>query len=166
MAPVQSATTTTSELIATRARQLQKREEDLDNVKKRVKEARFASAQDFEKRHGRTIKNFDFKHGDLVLVRNSRIEMTWDRKAKPRWFGPMIVVRRHAGGAYQLAELDGAVSASRFAAFRVIPYYPRKNIDIPTDDFLVYPDSIVLEAVDDNATPAVPPDDDSGEDSD
>jgi hypothetical protein len=92
--------------------------------------------------------------------------MTWDRKAKPRWFGPMIVVKRHAGGAYQLAELDGAVSASRFAAFRVIPYYLRKNIDIPTDDFLVYPDSIVLEAMDDNATPAVPPDDDSGEDSD
>jgi hypothetical protein len=78
----------------------------------------------------------------------------------------MIVVKRHAGGAYQLAELDGAVSATRFAAFRVIPYYPRKKINIPDDDFFVYPDPIVLEAVDDNVTSAVPPDDDTGEHSD
>jgi hypothetical protein len=31
------------------------------------------------------------------------------------------------GGSYMLAELDGAISKLRFAAFRVIPYYLRCN---------------------------------------
>ena len=43
----------------------------------------------------------------------------------------MVVVRRTRGGAYILAELDGAVSRLRFAAFRVIPYAPRDIKRIP-----------------------------------
>jgi hypothetical protein len=152
MVPTQDKMTT-PELIAIRARQLQKRQQDLDDVKKRVLKARFASAKDFEKKHGRTIKNFDFQQGDLVLVRNSRIEMSMDRKAKPRWFGPMVVVKRHSGGAYQLAELDGAVSTTRFAAFRVVPYYPRKAINITNADFFVFPEPVVLQGIDEMTKP-------------
>ena len=37
----------------------------------------------------------------------------------------MWVVRCTTGGAYVLAELDGAESKTRYAAFRVIPYYVR-----------------------------------------
>jgi hypothetical protein len=166
MAPAQTSTLTTAELLALRARQLQKREEDLDDLVKRVVKARFASAKDFERRHASTIKDFNFGKGDLVLVRNSRIEMSWDRKAKPRWFGPMIVVKRHTGGAYQLSELDGAVSATRFAAFRVVPYYPRKAIDIPNDDFFAMPETTILETVDTDDRPGAPADEDMDEDSD
>lgn len=166
MAPAQTKTLTTAELLALRARQLQKREEDLDDIKKRVVKARFASAKDFEKRHASTIKDFNFGKGDMVLVRNSRIEMSWDRKAKPRWFGPMIVVKRHTGGAYQLSELDGAVSATRFAAFRVVPYYPRKAIDIPNDDFFVLPETTVLDTIDSHDHPSQLADDEADEDSD
>ena len=39
----------------------------------------------------------------------------------------MWVVRRTTGGAYILAELDGAESKTRYAAFRVIPYYARDD---------------------------------------
>jgi hypothetical protein len=39
----------------------------------------------------------------------------------------MIVVRRTKGGSYLLAEFDGAVSKLRYAAFRIIPYYPRSE---------------------------------------
>ena len=46
----------------------------------------------------------------------------------------MVVVRRTKGGAYILAELDGTVSATKYAAFRVIPYFPRTNISIPEVD--------------------------------
>ena len=37
----------------------------------------------------------------------------------------MVVLRRTTGGSYLLAELDGAVSRLRYAAFRLIPYYSR-----------------------------------------
>ena len=36
----------------------------------------------------------------------------------------MIVVRRTQGGAYILAEMDGAVSRLCYAAFRLLPYLP------------------------------------------
>jgi hypothetical protein len=35
----------------------------------------------------------------------------------------MVIVRQTSHGAYIPAELDGAVSKLRFAAFRVIPYH-------------------------------------------
>ena len=37
----------------------------------------------------------------------------------------MVVLRWTTGGSYLLAELDGAVSRLCYAAFRLIPYYPR-----------------------------------------
>ena len=77
------------------------------------------------------MKDFDFERGDLVLYRNTRVEKEASRKSKPRYLGPMVVVRRTKGGAYVLAELDGTVSFTRFAAFRIIPYFPRTNIVIP-----------------------------------
>jgi hypothetical protein len=57
--------------------------------------------------------------------------MELNRKTKPRFFGPMVVVRRNRGGAYILAELDGAVSKLSYAAFRVIPYHARSRATIP-----------------------------------
>jgi len=165
MSPSPADTMTTEELIAVRTQQLLKREEDLEDIKQRVRKARFASAKDFEKRHARTIKDYHFKTGDLVLVHNSRVEMTWDRKAKPRWFGPMIVAKRHPGGTYQLAELDGAISTTRFAAFRLNPYYPRKSVQIP-DDFFVNPINISVDTSDMAPDPPAPPPEDDDMDSD
>ena len=37
----------------------------------------------------------------------------------------MVVLRRTTSRSYLLAELDGAVSRLRYAAFRLIPYYSR-----------------------------------------
>ena len=52
-------------------------------------------------------------------------------KTKPRYCGPMLVIRRTRNGAYRLAKLDGAVSKLRYAAFRVVPYHARSCSSIP-----------------------------------
>ena len=46
----------------------------------------------------------------------------------------MVVLRWTTGGSYLLAELDGAVSRLRYAAFHLIPYYPRLSSAIHVTD--------------------------------
>ena len=48
----------------------------------------------------------------------------------------MVVVHRMAGGAYILAELDGAISQLCYAAFHVVPYFPCSLDNLPVDSIL------------------------------
>ena len=43
----------------------------------------------------------------------------------------MVVLRKTRNGAYRLAELDGAISKLRYAAFRLVPYFARSCSSIP-----------------------------------
>jgi hypothetical protein len=122
--PEQGAFNTT-DLMVWCAHQLQKRLEDLNTIKDKVvcARTRYKSIRDFEQRFRMTIKNYNFVPGVLVLVCNSKVEYKLSKKTKPWYLGPMIVVRCTKGGSDLLAELDGAVSKLRYAAFRIIPYY-------------------------------------------
>ena len=118
----------TPELLALRARALQKREEDLAEIGRRIKKSRLGSIAAWEKLHKSHIVDFHCTPGDLVLIRNKRVEMEMDRKTKPRYYGPMVVVSRGRNGAYTLGELDGSLSRNTYAAARIIPYYPRTHV--------------------------------------
>jgi hypothetical protein len=85
----------------------------------------------FEEKYIRTIKDFDFKRGDLVLMWNTAIEKSLNRKMKPRYLGQLIVLSRNRGGAYILCELDGSVLRNTVAVFQLVPYFARKSIDLP-----------------------------------
>ena len=138
MVPLQSEMMT-MELIALRAQQLEKRQDDLTEIHDCVLRACFASIRQFEKHYTHSIKMYKFTTGNLILVQNSHVEMSLDRKTKPRWIGPMVVVRQTKGGSYVLSELDGSVSKLCFTAFHVILYHARKHIAIDPESFFKYP---------------------------
>jgi hypothetical protein len=120
----------TEELIAQRALQLMRREKDVQQVADLLVKKRLARKLVYDKAHAHCVQPQDFEAGDLVLVRNSAIEMEVSKKFKPRWFGPMVVVRKSTGGGYVLAELDGSVSKLRYAAARLLPYFARAKLSV------------------------------------
>ena len=131
LAPTQDFGISTEDLVSIRARQLAKRPDDLELMQDKVTAARRKYLQRFAELNSSRTIDFDFEKGALILIRNSRIEESLDRKTKPRYYGPLVVVRKTTGGSYIVAELDGAQSQLRVAAFRVVPYYARFQTDIP-----------------------------------
>ena len=107
----------TADLIAIHTRQLKLCEDDLTSIRDNILKARLASIHQFKRWYENTLLAYDFKPGDLVLMRNSTMEPNIGCKTKPCYVRPMVVLRRTHNGAYRLAELDGAVSKLRYAAF-------------------------------------------------
>jgi hypothetical protein len=66
-----------------------------------------------------------------VLMWNAVIEKLLNRKMKPRYLGPLIVLLRNRGGAYILCELDRLVLRNTVTVFQLVPYFARKSIDLP-----------------------------------
>ena len=126
LAPITSEMSTV-DLIAARACQLQLKNETILDVKNRLSWKRIIRKAQYDLEHEASIQEYKFKMEDLVLVRNSKIDKELDRKTKPRWLGPMKVIRQTQGGSYILAELDGAVSKLRYDVKRLVPYHVYKN---------------------------------------
>jgi len=130
--PPPSALISTTDLIIRCTIALQKHSDDLSRIYSKVYQARRDAARCFERTYPRNMKDFDFKRGDLVLLRNSAIEKSLNRKMCPRYTGPLVVLACNFGGAYILAELDGSVFHRPIAAFRLLPYFARKKIAVPS----------------------------------
>jgi hypothetical protein len=113
----------TTNLIAAHIRQLQKQQDDLDSIYDCILKSHFASVQQFQKQFQKYIKDHNFGPGSLILICNAGADLELANKTKPRYCGPMVVIRRTCNGAYCLTELDGAVSKLCYAAFQLVPYF-------------------------------------------
>jgi hypothetical protein len=82
----------TAELIGLRARALAKNSLHIQEMRIRVSEEKRRLVRRYKEEFGSTIVDYNFKPGDLVLVRNTLVEKSLDRKMEQHYMGPMVVV--------------------------------------------------------------------------
>ena len=122
---------TDEEHLAARIRQILKMPQDVERAKKILHRCRIRSKAAFETKYARRLQADSYEPGTLVLLRNNPVENTMAiaRKTTNRYTGPFIVERQTQGGSYVLKEMNGAILRHTVAAFRLIPYIKREELE-------------------------------------
>ena len=122
---------TDAELLAARTRQILRMPQDVDKARQILKGSRIRSKAAYENKFARRLQKQEHDPGTLVLIRNNPIEnsVSIDRKTANRYMGPYRVIRRTQGGSYLLEEMNGNVLRHTTAAFRLIPYIQREDLE-------------------------------------
>ena len=109
---------TTGELLALRARQLERRDEDLEEAALHLRRMREADKDVWD--DNRRVHASPILEGDLVLLHDTKLDNMHTHKLAWRWLGPFRVMEANTEkGWYILAELDGAVLKGTVAGNRL-----------------------------------------------
>ena len=119
----------TADLLAVRARQLQQREEDLEEAAHKLRTSRIAGGEAFDSR--RKLRREALKVRDLVLVHDAGREVDKSRikKLAYRWLGPYRIVTLNEKGTYELEELDATLLRGTFAGNRLKKFITRERVE-------------------------------------
>ena len=122
---------TDTELITARTRQLLRLQQDVVKAKQTLMKSRIQSKEAFERKFARRLQRTSYEPGAMVLIRNVPVENTMaiSRKTTDRYMGPYSIVRQTQGGSYVLQELNGTILRHTVAAFRLIPYIQRQDLE-------------------------------------
>ncbi|KAJ5041847.1 uncharacterized protein L3040_005413 [Drepanopeziza brunnea f. sp. 'multigermtubi'] len=123
-----------ADLLAMRFRQLELRDEDIDEIILRKKRHRLAAKATWER--VKVLKSEPIKEKDLVLLYDVKrsIDMSADTKLDYRWLGPYVVSKAYDKGYYKLQETDGTELKGTFAANRLKRFYRRDQTLFPLED--------------------------------
>jgi hypothetical protein len=121
-----------AELIALRARQLERRPGDILRAAKAQRKSREANCEYFGKnlRRRPDNENYTIGLGDLVLLQDTKLNSSHSHKLSDRWSGPYKVTdasRKEDRGTYKLAELDGTELEGIFSGDRVKKFVTRER---------------------------------------
>jgi len=123
---------TQAELLAARARQLDRKTEDIATAQQNIRKNRLKNKAYFDKNRCERVDKIGV--GDMVLLYNSSLDKQWSQKLKNRWLGPYrireIVEDR---GTYLLDELDGTKLDGIFAGDRIKKFHPRYGVESVED---------------------------------
>lgn len=132
-------------LIELRARQLQMRDEDLEEAMLRKERLRKEGQERFDANH--QIRKDPIKAGDIVLSYDTKlidIDMSKKTKLAYRWLGPFRVREaRQNTGSYVLEELDGTLIKRTYAGNRIKKFITRPKAE---EKFWFSPDDSEDEA--------------------
>ena len=119
---------TRAELLAARARQLERKEEEVKEAQKNVRKSRLRNKAYFDKNRRERLEVL--KIGDLVLLYNSVLDKQWSQKLKNKWLGPYRIRDiAEDRGTYLLDELDGTQLEGIIAGDRIKKFHPRYGLE-------------------------------------
>ena len=120
-----------AELLALRARQLERRPEDIEKAVGAQRKSQEANREYFDKhrRHRPEGENRELRDGDLVLLHDTKLDSSQSHKLSNWWSGPYRIAdttKKGDRGTYRLVELDGLILEGYFSGDRVKRFIARE----------------------------------------
>ena len=153
----------TGDLLLARARQIERRDHDMEEAVERLKRMRMENKDYFDSLH--QIRFEPLKENDMVLLHNTvkNADLSSSNTLRFRWLGPYRVHRDNGNGSYIIKELDGTVLSDSTAGNRLKRFHPRSP---STDNQFLSTDNEDNEDNGDNADSPAPNNESSQQDDD
>jgi len=118
---------TVAELLAARARPLERRKEDMEEAQENVRKSRLCNKAYFDKNCWERVQTLEI--GDMVLLYNSSLDKQWSPKFKNKWLGPYKIREIGETGTYLLNEPDGRELQGILPGDRIKKFFARDGVE-------------------------------------